>query len=121
MLRLTGVFALMICMLLAAVPAFCATDLDGNWNFTFNSDDGDHQAPATFKVDGGQVTGRFADRADVKGTYSAGKFELKFPLVYEEGGLEGDLKLTGKVDGGKVTGNWEYAGYAGTFSATKVQ
>jgi hypothetical protein len=119
--RFLGVLALMICTLLAAAPAFCASDLDGNWNMTFNSDDGDRQVPATFKVENGQVTGRFAEKGDVKGTYSEGKLELKFPFVYEEGGLEGDLKLTGKVAEGKITGNWEYAGYAGTFSAAKAQ
>lgn len=119
--RAAFVLGLTIFVLLAVSPAICASELDGNWSFMFNSDDGDRAATATFKVEGGQVTGRFAERADVKGTYDGGKFELKFPFVYNEAGLEGEIKLTGKVDAGKITGNWEYAGYAGTFSGNKAQ
>ncbi len=108
-------------ILLAALTGARASSLDGNWNFVFNTEDGDKQASAVLTGDGEQVSGRFADRADVKGSFSGEKLDLDFHFVYHESQLEGEMKMTGKVEDGKMAGNWEYAGHAGTFQATRTQ
>ncbi len=109
------------CLLLAALPVARASNLDGNWNFIFNTEEGEKQASAVLNVDGEQVSGRFANRADVKGTLSGEKLELDFHFVYHEAQLEGEMKMTGKVGDGKIAGSWAYAGHAGAFQATRTQ
>ena len=110
-----------VCILLVALPAARASSLDGNWNFVFNTEEGDKQASGVLKVDGEQVSGRFADRADVKGIFSGETLDLNFHFVYHEAQLEGEMKMTGKAGDGKIAGSWEYAGHAGTFQATRTQ
>jgi hypothetical protein len=95
-----------------------AGDISGAWHFVNMADDGPHESDATFKFESGQVTGKWAD-ADVKGTYQDGQLDLEFPFNYAQGGLAGSMHLKGKLAEGKLSGTWEYAGYTGTFTATR--
>jgi hypothetical protein len=96
------------------------TDIAGKWHFTLNTEGGDREAVALFKLDGDQVTGKW-DTTDVKGTYKDGDLDLAFPLNSEEAGMTATLKVKGKLKDGKLVGNWEFSEYSGTFTAAKSQ
>lgn len=67
-----------------------AVDLNGKWNFVFNTDDGERQDFAVFRLDNEKVSGNWGkNEALVKGTFIDGNLELKFPFVSEEAGLQG--------------------------------
>ncbi len=93
-------------------------DISGKWHFILNTEGGDRDSQALFKVDGDQVTGKW-DTTDVKGTYKDGDLDLAFPLNSEEAGMTATFKVKGKLKDGKLVGNWEFSDYNGTFTATK--
>lgn len=97
-----------------------ATDISGNWRFVYQTDGGERENAATFKVDGDQVTGKY-NGADVKGTFKDGDIDLAFPYDSEEAGMKATLKMKGKLKDGKIVGNWQFADYDGTFVATRTQ
>jgi len=106
-------------ILLFASALVAADDVSGSWHFVLQTDGGPREADASLKVDGGQVTGKFGD-ADVKGTYKNGALDLAFPLNSPEAG-PGTLSLKGSLASGALSGNWEFAGYGGTFIAKRPQ
>lgn len=107
---------LILFALLAPVWAM-ASALDGKWNFVLQTEGGERRAPADLKVDGTDVTGKWGG-ADVKGTFTEGKLELKFAFNSEEAG-PGTLEMKGALDGDKIKGNWKFEQYTGTFEATR--
>ena len=94
------------------------SDITGNWHFTYRTDGGDREMDATFKLDGDQVTGKYAN-ADVKGTYKDGDLNLAFPFDSEEANMKATLKMKGKMKDGKLVGTWEFADYSGDFTAVR--
>ena len=96
-----------------------AADLNGKWDSAFSTDQGDRQYAATLQVEGEKVSGKFGpSEAQVKGTFAGGRLELKFPFANDEGGKD-ELKISGKLDGEKLTGSWEFGGYSGSFVAKR--
>ena len=117
--RTTVLGAALACMVLLVATLAAADDVSGSWRFVFQTDGGERAADASLKVDGGQVTGKFAD-ADVKGTYKDGAIELAFPFNSPDAG-PGTLSIKGSLVSGALSGAWEFAGYSGNFIAKRPQ
>ena len=105
-------------LLLARVPS--SDDISGKWHFVYQTEGGERENDANFKVDGEQVTGKYGS-ADVKGTFKDGELDLAFPYNSDEAGMTATLKMKGKLKDGKLTGNWQYGDYDGTFVATRAE
>ncbi|HLH05044.1 MAG TPA: hypothetical protein VKX25_19910 [Bryobacteraceae bacterium] len=105
-------------LLLARGPA--SNDISGKWHFVYQTEAGERENDANFKLDGDQVTGKYGE-ADVKGTFKDGELDLEFPYNSDEAGMTATLKMKGKLKDGKLTGNWQFADYDGTFVATRVE
>ena len=103
----------------SAAPA-AVGDISGKWHFVYQTDAGEREKSADFKLDGDQVTGKYGG-ADVKGTFKDGDIDLAFPYDSEEAGMQATLKMKGKLKEGKLVGNWQFADYDGTFVATRVE
>ena len=95
-----------------------AADITGKWHFVFQTQNGTREFDANFQQDGEKVTGRWADSADVKGSFSSGKLSLEFAFNSDEVG-PGTLKIDGEFSGDALTGNWSFQTYDGTFKATR--
>jgi hypothetical protein len=106
-------------MLVFVVVLAAADDPSGDWLFAFQTPDGSREAPASLKVTGEQVTGKFVD-ADVKGTYKDGAIDCAFPFSSPEVG-PGTMVIKGTMASGALSGTWEFAGYSGTFAARRLQ
>ncbi len=102
----------------AQPAAQAAADISGKWHFTLNTDGGDREQNALFKVAADQVTGKW-DTADVKGTYKEGDLDLAFPFTSDEAGMTATFKVKGKLKDGKLVGTWEFGDYSGTLTGTR--
>ena len=99
-----------------AAPA--SSDITGKWHFVFQTEGGDRENEADFKLQGDQVTGKW-NSTDVKGTFKDGDLNLAFPYTSDEAGMTATLKLKGKLADDKLSGTWEYSEYSGSFTATR--
>ncbi len=102
------------------LPTASAFDLAGQWEFVFNTDDGVRRAPVTLELHGDQVAGKFAE-SEVKGTFSDGKLELKFPFYSADADLKADLDIQGSVEGDALKGDWTFGEYQGTWSGNRTK
>jgi hypothetical protein len=102
-----------------AMQILMAAGIGGKWKFAMETDGGPRETIASFEISGKEVTGKWME-ADVKGTFGEDKLELAFPFTSREGGLMGTLKITGKLEGETLAGKWEFAGYGGTFKASRI-
>ena len=106
-------------LILLVATLSAAGDISGNWHFVLQTPGGEREADASFQVDGGQVTGKFAD-TEVKGSFKDGALDLAFPFNSAEAG-GGTMNIKGALASGELSGTWEFAGYSGTFAAKHPQ
>jgi hypothetical protein len=96
-----------------------ADDVSGAWAFVLNTDGGDRNSNATFKVDGKAVTGTWGEKTEVRGTFADGVLELSFPFESGEAG-SGTLAIKANLANDVLTGSWAFQSYSGTLKATRV-
>lgn len=121
-MRFPDVARIVVLALVVAVwilPTAKAFELDGNWNFVFDTEDGIKRAPATLQVSGEQVSGTFGT-SDVQGTFTGDKIDLKFPFYSVDAGFESELHIEGGVEGDGLGGDWQFGEYSGTWTATRA-
>jgi hypothetical protein len=107
----------LVCPLFVGVQA--ADDVSGAWAFVLNTDGGDRNMNATFKVNGKAVTGTWAEKTEVQGTFADGALELSFPFDSPEAG-SGTLAIKAKLASDELSGTWSFQQYSGTLKATRV-
>jgi hypothetical protein len=113
--------ALAVVPLLFSFKTVSASDpITGKWTFVFETGDGQKEVPADLKLDGDKVSGKFAGKADVKGTFKDQKIDLAFPFDYEEGNISDVLKITGKLEKDALAGDWTFSEYSGTYTARRA-
>jgi hypothetical protein len=112
----------LLCIAFGSTPSSAqdtAATLDGKWHFVLDTPGGDREVDSEFAVDkDGNVTGKWGN-STVAGTFTDGKLNLSFSMTAEETGETGPLKITGKLEQGDLTGNWEFSSYSGTFKASR--
>lgn len=94
-------------------------DVSGAWAFVLNTDGGDRNSSATFKVDGKAVTGKWGETTEVQGTFANGVLDLSFPFESTEAG-SGTLAINAKLANDELTGTWSFQQYSGTLKGTRV-
>jgi hypothetical protein len=94
--------------------------VDGKWHFVLDTEGGDRPVECEFTVDSnGKVTGSFGTAA-VAGTYLNKKLDLAFQFTSDEANETGQMAIKGTLDDtGKLTGNWQFSSYDGSFAATR--
>lgn len=121
-MRKIALLALCLVALLFSFRAVSASDpITGKWTFVFETQDGTRQFAADLKLEGDKVSGKFADKADVKGTFKDQKIDLAFPFESEEANMTDTLRLTGKLEKEALAGDWTFAQYSGTYEASKMK
>ncbi len=91
--------------------------LTGKWTFVFDTEGGDRTYQADLQQDGEKVSGKWANKAAVKGTFLKDKLSLEFPTDSDEVG-PGTLKIDGELTD-VLKGSWSFQSYSGTFTATR--
>lgn len=119
-MRKIALVTLVLAALLFSFATVSASDpITGKWTFVFNTEDGTRQFAASLKLDGDKVSGRFAEKADVKGTFKDEKIDLAFPFESEEANMTDTLRITGKLEKGALNGDWTFSQYSGTYEARR--
>ena len=100
----------------AFVPAALAaqTDVSGDWNMTFQTEQGDTEVSLTLEQDGEKLTGSItSDQGTVEfeGTISDDK--VKWVLEIEAEGQFLEITIDGTVDGDAMTGYADFGGFGG--------
>ena len=105
------------------VSVTAQSNVAGDWNMTFDSDQGSLSATMTFKQDGEKVTGSMpTDQItfEFEGTISDNKLELVAEI--DAGGAFLEVILEATVDGDEITGTLDFGGYgSGDITATRIQ
>jgi hypothetical protein len=111
----------LFCIALGSPASFAqgAATIDGKWHFVLDTPGGDREVDSEFAVDkDGKVTGTWGTAA-VAGTFADGKLNMSFTITSDEAGETAPIKITGKLDQGDLTGDWEFTSYSGTFKASR--
>lgn len=106
-------------LLLSLRTVSAADPITGKWTFVFDTDGGPREFTADLKLDGDKVSGKFADKADVKGTFKDEKIDLAFPFQSDEANMTDTLKITGKLEKDALAGDWVFSQYSGTYKARR--
>ena len=106
-----------VALLFALKPVSASDPISGKWNFVFDTEGGPREFTADLKLDGDKVTGKFADKADVKGTFKDEKINLAFPFQSDEANMTDTLTITGKLEKETLAGDWTFSQYSGTYKA----
>jgi hypothetical protein len=111
---------LQLCFFLAfATCVSVASDIDGTWNFTYLTPDGELRATATLKAEGEKLIFEQGGH-EIVGSYQNGEFKVEAKDYYSgEAGYSADLILEGKLEGEEITGKWSFDVYSGTFLAKR--
>jgi hypothetical protein len=110
----------LVCALAAGVQRTqaAAEDVTGTWAFVIETPGGTRNANATFKVDGKNVTGKWDNKSDVKGTFVDNTLDLSFPFEAENGA--GTLGIKATLANNELSGGWTFQEYSGTLKATRA-
>lgn len=121
-MRKIALVALGLVALLFSVRAVSASDpITGKWTFVFDTEGGPREFTADLKLDGDKVSGKFGEKADVKGTFKDQKIDLAFPFQSEEADMTDTLKITGKLEKDALTGEWAFNQWSGNYKAAKLK
>ena len=119
-MRKIALVALSMAAVLFSIMTVAASDpITGKWTFVFDTQSGTREQAAVLKLDGEKVSGRFADKADVKGTFKDNKIDLAFPFESEEANMTDTLRITGKLEKDKLSGEWTFSQYSSTYEARR--
>jgi len=112
--------ALTLVALLFSFKTVSASDpITGKWAFVFDTEDGSREFTADLKLDGDRVSGKFAEKAEVKGIFKDEQIDLAFPFESHEANMTDTLKITGKLEKDVLAGHWTFSEYSGTYKARR--
>jgi len=119
-MRKIALVALGLAAVLFTLKTVSASDpITGKWTFVFDTEGGPREFAADLKLDGDKVSGKFAEKADVKGTFKDQKIDLAFPFQSDEANMTDTLTITGKLEKYGLAGDWAFSQWSGTYKARR--
>lgn len=98
-----------------------ALDVSGAWKCKVVSPEGEHQATLKLTQQGEKISGAFtSDRGDFKVVGAVKGDQIHFTLLYQGGDAPPEIPFDGKVEGGKMTGQYQAGDVTGQWSAEKT-
>lgn len=102
----------------ALAPLAHASEIDGKWDVVYQTDDGTRTSNLTVATDGEAVKAVMGE-TELAGTYTDGQLSLTGEHYAGEAGYTATVSLEGRLEDGKLKGNWRWSEYASTFEATR--
>ena len=98
-----------------------ALDVSGVWKCKVVSPEGEHPGTLKLTQQGEKISGAFSsDRGDFKVAGAVQGDQIHFTLLYQGGDAPPELPFHGKVEGGKMTGQYQAGDVTGQWSAEKA-
>jgi hypothetical protein len=116
----------MLCMkrlflIVAAAAGLLGADLNGRWNFVWQTPGGERRSTLTFAQTAEKVEARFPEaREPVTGTFKDGKLSLAGRVYSSEAGDTADFHLDGTLSEGELKGTGAWGDHELTFTARKA-
>ena len=110
----------LLLMLVAASVLFSA-DLNGNWNFTWQTPGGERRSTLAFTQKAEKVEARFPEAKEpVTGTFKDGQLSLAGTVYSSEAGDAASFQLNGTLSDGELKGTGMWGEHQLTFTARKA-
>ncbi len=116
--RLILLALLAMVVLLPARPALAA-DIDGTWNIAIDTGNGTRELTMILESGSDGVVATIGENK-VKGTFDGTVLSLAGDVFSAPEGYSAPMKLTGKLENGKIAGDIVWDAYQVSFSATKA-
>lgn len=108
-------------LMVVAAAALLGADLNGKWEFVWQTPGGERRSTITFAQTDEKVEARFPDvKEPVSGTLKGGKLSLAGPLYSPEAGHTAEFRLTGTLSEGQLKGSGGWGEHELTFTARKA-
>jgi hypothetical protein len=112
--------------LIALACCYCgsagASEINGTWNFVWQTPGGERRSAMTMETAGDNVTARLGPEAkgNITGTFKDGRLTLSGPMYSAEAGQEGAFKLDGSLTSGELKGTASWNEHTITFTAKRA-
>ena len=108
-------------LLVTAAMGLLAADLDGRWNFIWQTPGGERRSTLAFKQNSENVEARFPDaKQPITGTFKDGKLSLSGRVFSSEAGEAADFRMDGTLSDGELKGTGGWGEHQLTFTARKA-
>ncbi|HYI95786.1 MAG TPA: hypothetical protein VEX68_19755 [Bryobacteraceae bacterium] len=108
-------------LLIIAASALLGADLNGKWNFIWQTPGGERRSTLTFTQNAEKVEARFPDgKEPVTGTFKDGTLSLAGRVYSPEAGDTADFQLHGTLSEGELKGKGGWGEHQLTFTARKA-
>jgi hypothetical protein len=120
MLRRSIVRLGLIIIMCGSLPLL-ALDVSGVWKCKVVSPEGEHPGTLKLAQQGEKISGAFtSDRGDFKVAGAVEGDQIHFTLLYQGGDAPPEIPFDGKVEDGKMTGQYKAGDVSGKWSAEKT-
>jgi hypothetical protein len=107
-------------LIVLAAAGLLGADLNGRWNFIWQTPGGERRSTLTFTQNAEKVEARFPDgKEPVTGTFKDGKLSLAGRVYSSEAGEAADFHLDGTLSQGELKGTGGWGEHQLTFTARK--
>jgi hypothetical protein len=108
-------------LIVVGAAGLFGADLNGKWNFIWQTPGGERRSTLTFKQNAENVEAHFPDgKEPITGTFKDGKLLLSGRLFSSEAGEAADFRLDGTLSEGKLKGTGGWGEHQLTFTARKA-
>lgn len=108
-------------LIAAAAATLLGADLNGKWNFVWQTPGGERRSTLTFKQDAAKVEAHFPDVKDpVTGTFKDGRLTLSGRLFSPEAGETNDFHMDATLAGDELKGTGGWGEHQLSFTARKA-
>ncbi len=99
-----------------------AAGIDGTWNVVVQIPNDEIESTWIFKTKGETLFIVNDGEEQQVGTWNDGEFQYKIPRFYsEQAGYAANLTVKGRIEGDKLTAEWEFDSYTGRITGTRAK
>lgn len=104
-----------------AALAVAADDINGKWNFVWQTPGGERRSTLSIAVDGDKASVTFPEsKSPMVGTFKDGKLTAGGKLYSAEAGQEGHFQMMATLAGSQLKGSASWAEHEMTFTASRA-
>jgi hypothetical protein len=113
-------FTVIVIALMLLAQTLPAASVDGKWHFVFETPLGNRESDIEIATQGERALAKTA-KQEYNGTFKDDVLDVAGETHSQEGDVTAELRIKGKLDGDKITGEATFAGYTMAFNASRVK